>query len=237
MCTKNYNNIKSCMRYKSKTRYVDAIQWTGNNLEEVLAFIGKCIPSKSHEQYIKNNDNILEIPIDKGMTTSVQVGEYIVKDNINRFSQMYEYEFKNEFEKFDGLAYQFNIVLGDWGDDGHGKTETFCIECNYPKQKVEEAYHSAVAKTDFNFAESICSKYDDSQVSKEQLSILKEIGVDSFITDDVIEDSDGIYCYCDDYIELLFGFIKIVLPDLDYAIIPQNIFRPNCDYFGYGLFY
>ena len=37
------------------------------------------------------------------------------------------------------MNYQFKIVIGDWGGDGHRKTDTFIIKASKPVNEIEKA--------------------------------------------------------------------------------------------------
>jgi len=56
---------------------------------------------------------------------------------------------------------RFKLILGDWSDDGHGKTETFIVESNKPVDEAREAYFEAVKKTGIDFGEQVCRDYED----------------------------------------------------------------------------
>jgi hypothetical protein len=60
--------------------------------------------------------------------------------------------------------YKFYIVLGDWSHDGHGKSEKILIKSNLPVEDVQKAYKKSVKDTGFDFAEEVCSEYNDNSV-------------------------------------------------------------------------
>lgn len=56
--------------------------------------------------------------------------------------------------------YKFYVVLGDWSQDGHGKSEKVLIKSNLPVGDTQKAYKKSVEDTGFHFAEEICSDYN-----------------------------------------------------------------------------
>lgn len=72
-------------RYKKKPVVIEAIQWTGSNLKEVLEFTGKhpkfsewFKSFEEYEEYVKKDRNIFKIFTLEG-TMEASVGDYIIK--------------------------------------------------------------------------------------------------------------------------------------------------------------
>lgn len=72
------------MKYRKKPIVIEAIQWNGNNLEEVMEFIGSKFTYEEKTSYITNeftyhcNTNYLAINTLEGRM-KVSKGDYIIK--------------------------------------------------------------------------------------------------------------------------------------------------------------
>ena len=71
--------------------------------------------------------------------------------------------------------YQFIMSIGDWSEDGHGKSEDFLVTANKPVQNVREAHYLIKEKTDIDI-ESLCSEYEDNVVPDDIAEQLLERG-------------------------------------------------------------
>lgn len=72
-------------KYKKKPVVIEAIQWTGNNLKEVIEFTGKhpkfsewFKSFEEYEEYVKKDGNILKIFTLEG-TMGASIGDYIIR--------------------------------------------------------------------------------------------------------------------------------------------------------------
>jgi len=69
---------------------------------------------------------------------------------------------------------KFYIVLGDWSEDGHGKSEKVLIDSNIPMEEIQEAYKKSCKKTGFDFSENVCCEYEDCKISYKTFEMLVE---------------------------------------------------------------
>lgn len=76
-------------KYITKPVEVEAIQYTGNNIKEIVAIAGKAV-------YLTNDADNNKVYVCNG--TWLSVGDYIVKFN-NEFDLYSEQEFNEQFEK------------------------------------------------------------------------------------------------------------------------------------------
>lgn len=53
---------------------------------------------------------------------------------------------KEAFAKSGTLPHRFTVNIGDWSDDGHGKTEEYVFGCNKPMKAVVSAFKKACKK-------------------------------------------------------------------------------------------
>lgn len=150
---------------------------------------------------------------------------------------------------------KINIVLGDWSDDGHGKTDKVLLEVNKTKVEMQNAYKNSCKTLGVSFNHNddftgiepqnpnrlIAVEYDDSRIPLEAFNILKENGFDlDFIN---YSDKDFIYIGEREFVELLMRFIRFSLPGFEWEYV-----KDETEYFngywdsnlniqlGYGLY-
>lgn len=76
------------------------------------------------------------------------------------------------------LEYTISLTLGDWSDDGHGKTEVFVIKSNLTSAEINDAYTFGTKILGFDLSEDVASDYEDSTISDENVQILAANGFD-----------------------------------------------------------
>lgn len=122
------------------------------------------------------------------------------------------------------------LVLGDWSDDGHGKTDKVLYEVNKTVEEVQEAYKQSCKLTSFRFdnetyvgvdrsrkiedSHQIAVGYDNYKLSEEAYEMFKSKEFD--FSDWGVEDTEDIYIE-ENFEELWWFFIKLSLPDLEYV--------------------
>lgn len=119
------------------------------------------------------------------------------------------------------------LIVGDWSDDGHGKTETFMIDTNYTQKQLYDAQHK-LDELGYEWSETM-QDYEDSIVSDETLAKWAELG---FIPNVVEHDADGYYDP-DSYVELFLALIRHINPDFVGTVVKSGAVNIG----GYGLFY
>lgn len=126
------------------------------------------------------------------------------------------------------------LTLGDWSDDGHGKTDTIIYLSNKSVEEIRKAYKASCKKTkirldhetaiginaaDFETAQkhSVASEYEDGDLTKFHIDTLTPFG---FSVDKVfkgleyeIDDDGSTYLYPDTMAALFVWFVKLSLPD------------------------
>ena len=149
------------------------------------------------------------------------------------------------------------LVLGDWSDDGHGKTDKELYEVNKTVEEVQEAYKASCRLTGFSFNHNedftgikrewktsdlyhICTNYEDYLLKEPAYQMFKEHGFD--FSDWDIEDTNDIYIE-DSFEDLWWFFVGLSLPDLEYKKVQDDIpvingyWNDNLNVqFGYGLY-
>lgn len=147
-------------------------------------------------------------------------------------------------------TYKMYLVLGDWSNDGHGKTEKILVKTNYPVDKIQDAYKEAVKKTNITFYHKenknqieICTQYSDNKLSVEAQEILTKFNVPFEDLIDLTDKKYGNSLGTEEFQELWFRFVKTAsLPDLEYNF-PDDVAPCINGYwgnlnegFGYGLY-
>ncbi len=79
------------MRYIKRPVEVEAVQWTGENAEEILGFTN---------HYAKVSENTVEIPTLEG-TMTAKIGDYIIKGVCDEFYPCKPHIFESTYEKCD----------------------------------------------------------------------------------------------------------------------------------------
>lgn len=179
---------------------------------------------------------------------------------------MIQYDYRKQ-ERLNVVNFmRYKLVLGDWSEDGHGKSKDFLFDCNYNVSKIRQAYKDSCKKLGitFNYNEDytglnlgygtvnqIWTEYEDSSISPFAFNILKDNNCfKNIIPDDELQDMDeeDIENMCLELEEcalLIMNFISISMPeDFTYTLVEDKVepingwWNPelNCQ-FGYGLFY
>lgn len=133
------------------------------------------------------------------------------------------------------------LIVGDWGGDGHDKTEDYIYNINISYAELIAAYESGVAIIGYDLKD-YCNDYEDREIPIELLQSvynkLKELPVGEAweIINDIVtlsEYFDKISVYHSEYAELYLAIAKIGNPDLTY----QQVTGTTISIGGYGLFY
>lgn len=138
----------------------------------------------------------------------------------------------------------WNIPIGDWSDDGHGKCDWFTIKSNFTVEQAREAYFKSVEKSGVDICKEVACDYEDNSVSEKFLNAFPEFLEKGLIkhgqeyTEYYIGDSS-------DLVEMVCLFIQKYNPEFRYEITNFPML-PFCGYdekgrhigqIGYGLFY
>ncbi len=71
--------------------------------------------------------------------------------------------------------YSFILSIGDWSNDGHGKSEDFIVMSNTPVECVREAHYRIPETTGICF-EALCSEYEENFIDDKNTEALKALG-------------------------------------------------------------
>jgi hypothetical protein len=143
------------------------------------------------------------------------------------------------------LPYTFKYTIGDWSDDGHGKTDVLQIRSNHTIEKITEAYNKSRKTTGIDFVYEVASDYQDRTYPVEKFL---DLGLDRDTAcweNDPDDDPEEWTCgYTDHYLLLMTWFCKLSLPDLimESVEVPRGqdlaftIHAVQSAHHGYGLF-
>ena len=130
------------------------------------------------------------------------------------------------------LSNTISIVVGDWSDDGHGKTAHYQIQSNLSHKEISKAYKKGSKKLGFDFSETVASSYDDSEIPAEELVKLREAGWTGEFYD-VAEPGEPQYLEADTFMEIWLFIAKLGNPLMEYEIPAVD---STLNIGGYGLF-
>lgn len=142
----------------------------------------------------------------------------------------------------------WNIPIGDWSDDGHGKCDWFTIKSNFTVEQAREAYFKSVEKSGVDICKEIACEYEDNSVSEKFLKVFPEFLEKGLVkhNPDFNDEYNAEYYIEDlsDLVEIICLFIQKYNLEFRYEIldIPMLPFygydekRRHIGYFGYGLF-
>lgn len=123
------------------------------------------------------------------------------------------------------------IVMGDWSNDGHGRTEKVVISTDFTREEVEKAFKAGVEKTGFDIT-THCEDYEDGSVPNALYDYFDKAGVEYGNIREDNESTQGIGY--DDFVKIWFKTCEIGNPDFKYTQVShyENEIRIG----GYGLF-
>lgn len=139
------------------------------------------------------------------------------------------------------------LVVGDWSDDGHGKTDVIIIHSNIESEKIMGAYRKASKKLGFKLIDDVCTDYEDSMLPTQDLKKLMDHGLrlEQIFEPgyDELEEakralenesSEGISLWPDSYAKIFLFIVGLGDPTFGYKIVEDDTSRINIG--GYGLF-
>ena len=153
---------------------------------------------------------------------------------------------------------KYQIILGDWSDDGHGKTRDVFVEIpdEFSTEVLKSNFDFNVEKLGFNPLTDLFNSYEDWEVPEKYFKALVDNGFDNF-DGTTVEDWDGfiapgwppyddrLYVQEDGEIYILMFFIGHGLKDFTWGIAENDKLLLVGGYdtilgkpasYGYGLF-
>ena len=130
------------------------------------------------------------------------------------------------------MQHEFTIAIGDWSDDGHGKSNDYVFTCTHDEDAIREAYLKAARASGVGLHrgegfEAILDEYEENTFTNEQADRLKAVGVDFSRLVSVWPDEDGRPCFFATprgAAELFLEMARSQLPGFEYAFVePKRI--------------
>ena len=127
------------------------------------------------------------------------------------------------------------LRLGDWSNDGHGRTEIFCIKSSLTVAQLEIAFAKGSKKVGFNLTDH-CADYEGCVFPVENYEKLLTMGLDDELKDSDLLDEDDepeLHLGCEDYTRFHMFICQLGDPNLVYEwVSDENVINIG----GYGLF-
>lgn len=140
------------------------------------------------------------------------------------------------------MKYAYQIVVGDWSDDGHGQSDKYPFRCTHSEDEVKAAYHAAVEKCGIGLHDKrnskdkhvpVLSEFEQNKLTPSQISALAAIGVDLEEIGGIELEDDSCTFYPEGVAELFLEMVKSQLPGFEYKIeSPPTIMKS----IGYGVY-
>jgi hypothetical protein len=141
-------------------------------------------------------------------------------------------------QKFEPLPYEFQIPIGDWSDDGHGKCDYFLVRSNLPLEEVERIAQKAKDVLGFALKE-ICEDYEVSSLSQHIVEKLEAAGFE-------LDKERGHYsefydeCYSMDpesCCDLILDLLSFVYPKFVHERMKEPKTFYGASHAGYGCYF
>lgn len=145
-----------------------------------------------------------------------------------------------------GLEHTVSLRLGDWSDDGHGKTEIRTIKTNLTCKDLAKAYDEGVKKVGFDLEEETARDYEEPYMYVEHWKMLEAVGMtlnqlfsSKWCNSDDAEKAltageDQFSIYIDEYVAAWLFIAKQGDPTLEHKFVENN--QSIIEIGGYGLF-
>jgi len=130
--------------------------------------------------------------------------------------------------------HQINLILGDWSDDGHGKTCTKTVRCNLTLEELQKAYEKGSEIVGFSLCDEVATEYQNSDFDAEYAAMLEKHGCNLLSK---CESFKGVYHLDRDLFVRIFMFVCGVGADskLEWEFVTTR--KLDFHIGGYGLFY
>jgi len=139
------------------------------------------------------------------------------------------------------MTHAFQIQIGDWSNDGHGRCKTFNFQANKPIGDIKTAYHKAKELLPAEIcSESFCNEYEDGKLPyatwvkiREHFPMLDPDGIDVY---SLKENSDR--CPDAEWMAMYTAlFIQKGDPELVITMEKELPVLYTDRFIGYGLFH
>lgn len=131
--------------------------------------------------------------------------------------------------------FNITIQLGDWSDDGHGKTSIFNITSSLSFKEINRAYKKGAKKIGVDLIEEVCTDYNNSGIGMDLLNKFIEAVFDKKLfglTDDM--EVEYLMLDYESYLNLYFATVSIGNNKFQYTLVDND--KSIIQIGGYGLF-
>lgn len=125
-----------------------------------------------------------------------------------------------------------NLTIGDWSNDGHGKTSSVTISSNLSEEEIRDAYSVGSKIVGFDLSESVCSDYQDTSLSVAYLSSLVKHGFDEQSIYGYKRNHGGFHLVEQDFVNIFLFIVKLGNSNFEFNIVKNNEICIG----GYGFF-
>lgn len=154
------------------------------------------------------------------------------------------------------MEFTHRLVIGDWSNDGHEKSDFVAFNATHSREDIIKAYNEAVKKVGVtvcgDYTESpmcLCQDYEDSSIPDAALEKLEEFGIskEEMLETNYFDEFRGnVSASAPESLAWLFlEMVQKLLPEFDYEFISfddlgcingfwQKDFNKSI---GYGLYY
>jgi hypothetical protein len=125
----------------------------------------------------------------------------------------------------------FTLPIGDWSNDGHGKSDLYYIESNKPVEEVREAHFKAKDITGIDI-EKIANRYEENSIESDHpvIEYLRNKKIDP--RDMFDNDEDTYYADSESMVELWVMLLQDGDPNLELKI-SQDHRVPMLPFYGF----
>ena len=131
----------------------------------------------------------------------------------------------------ENLVHKVTMVVGDWSDDGHGKTQEFNFKTNRSIEELGELYEKGVEITGHDIM-SHCEDYEDRTVPCDLMQKFTELFPQEMEDFSEVETDCTLQIWPEDFAHLVCLTIKAADPD----VVFEPVQSENWCIGGYGLF-
>lgn len=137
------------------------------------------------------------------------------------------------------LKYIVELEMGDWSGDGHSQTQSLHIRTNLTAKQIETAFKKGAKKVGLDITKC-CKDYEDGNLTKEQLEVLKKAGWDPencwnynyAKENDQLDDEESFGISTDEFADIYIFTVQQGNPLFQH----EELEAERIDIGGYGLF-
>lgn len=132
-------------------------------------------------------------------------------------------------------SYIISLTAGDWGGDGHEKTQDFYVVSNLKGKEIGAAYDKATKLLGFDYVNEVAVEYEDSRLPKKFLKKMRELGMKIELEDEKYHTEDNyVSINSEEYATIWLEIVKLGNPGFTWSFLKTEA---RLDIGGYGLFY